>query len=178
MPRNFCVRTRRITTRPAVFAKKSHRHMNCRPGRPQRAGLAPHMTNARRKSLRWRKHDYTGDAAYFITICTRDRQCVFANVVDGTVYRTRAGDIVDACWRAIPAHFPEGDIGHLDCDAEPPARHHRDRRCQTRGASLWQRGYHDHIIRDRADLARVRAYIEANPARGAEDEQNPGKIVP
>jgi hypothetical protein len=43
--------------------------------------------------------------------------------------------------------------------------------------SLWQRGYHDHVIRDQADLARVRAYISANAARWAEDEQNPGKIV-
>jgi putative transposase len=30
---------------------------------------------------------------------------------------------------------------------------------------LWQRDYYDHIIRDERDLDRIRAYIEANPAR-------------
>jgi REP element-mobilizing transposase RayT len=36
---------------------------------------------------------------------------------------------------------------------------------------LWQRGYHDHIVRDERDLERVRGYIEANPGRWAEDEE-------
>lgn len=33
---------------------------------------------------------------------------------------------------------------------------------------LWQRAYYDHIIRNDADLDRVRAYIAANPARWTE----------
>lgn len=33
---------------------------------------------------------------------------------------------------------------------------------------LWQRGFHDHIIRNDRDLDRVRAYIEGNPARWTE----------
>jgi putative transposase len=38
---------------------------------------------------------------------------------------------------------------------------------------LWQRNYYEHIIRDEAALARVRAYIENNPARWAADELYP-----
>jgi hypothetical protein len=38
---------------------------------------------------------------------------------------------------------------------------------------LWQRGYHDHIVRDDRDLERIRGYIEGNPGRWAEDEENP-----
>lgn len=30
---------------------------------------------------------------------------------------------------------------------------------------LWQRNYHEHVIRDDADMDRVRAYIATNPAR-------------
>jgi putative transposase len=30
---------------------------------------------------------------------------------------------------------------------------------------LWQRNYYEHIVRDAADLPRIRAYIERNPAR-------------
>ena len=33
----------------------------------------------------------------------------------------------------------------------------------TPGAVVWQRDFWDHVIRDEADLFRVRAYIRANP---------------
>lgn len=35
---------------------------------------------------------------------------------------------------------------------------------------LWQRNYYEHVIRNDADLEAIRDYIEANPARWAEDE--------
>lgn len=38
----------------------------------------------------------------------------------------------------------------------------------------WQRNYYDHIIRTDADLHRIRACIDANPANRAQDEENPG----
>jgi len=38
---------------------------------------------------------------------------------------------------------------------------------------FWQRGYYDHIIRDEDELNRVRQYIILNPARWAQDRQNP-----
>lgn len=34
---------------------------------------------------------------------------------------------------------------------------------------LWQRSFHDHIVRNEADMDRLREYIAANPARWAED---------
>jgi len=42
--------------------------------------------------------------------------------------------------------------------------------------NIWQRNYYEHIIRDEADLNRVREYIAANPARWDEDDENPGNI--
>ncbi len=41
-----------------------------------------------------------------------------------------------------------------------------DRAC---GLSLFQRGYHDHIVRDEADFLRVWTYLDENPAKWAED---------
>jgi len=38
---------------------------------------------------------------------------------------------------------------------------------------LWQRNYYEHIIRDEADLARIRDYIEANPALWDADRLHP-----
>jgi REP element-mobilizing transposase RayT len=34
---------------------------------------------------------------------------------------------------------------------------------------IWQRNYHDHIIRNNEELNRIREYIAANPARWGED---------
>ncbi len=39
---------------------------------------------------------------------------------------------------------------------------------------LWQRNYYEHIIRDDADLERIREYIAANPAHWYEDAENQG----
>ena len=41
---------------------------------------------------------------------------------------------------------------------------------QKCGTSLWQRSYHDHIIRNEADYLKHWQYIDANPARWTEDE--------
>ncbi len=38
---------------------------------------------------------------------------------------------------------------------------------------LWQRNYWEHIVRDDTDLARLRRYIEVNPARWMEDALHP-----
>jgi REP element-mobilizing transposase RayT len=40
----------------------------------------------------------------------------------------------------------------------------------------WQRSYYDHIIRDDADLNRIREYIRNNPKQWELDEENPKNI--
>jgi len=37
------------------------------------------------------------------------------------------------------------------------------------GAPFWQRNYWEHVVRDEADLAAIRAYIQSNSARWAAD---------
>ncbi|MBM3215412.1 transposase [Candidatus Poribacteria bacterium] len=44
----------------------------------------------------------------------------------------------------------------------------------TPGAPVWQRGYYERIIRDEDEMNDVRAYIEANPLRWADDPENIG----
>jgi REP element-mobilizing transposase RayT len=41
----------------------------------------------------------------------------------------------------------------------------------TPGQPVWQRNYYEHIIRNDDDMARIRAYIAANPARWAHDRE-------
>ncbi|MCL2367908.1 MAG: transposase [Oscillospiraceae bacterium] len=46
------------------------------------------------------------------------------------------------------------------------------------GESMWQRSYHDHIIRDEAEYQRIWAYIDENPAKWTEDCYNTKKSRP
>ena len=36
--------------------------------------------------------------------------------------------------------------------------------------AVWQRGYHDHVIRTESDYLRIWQYVDENPARWAEDK--------
>jgi putative transposase len=40
-------------------------------------------------------------------------------------------------------------------------------------AGIWQRNYYEHIIRDEKDLQRITDYINANPLRWNDDDENP-----
>jgi REP element-mobilizing transposase RayT len=43
----------------------------------------------------------------------------------------------------------------------------------SRGLPVWQRNYYEHVIRNEADLTRIREYITNNPLKWALDEENP-----
>ena len=43
----------------------------------------------------------------------------------------------------------------------------------TQGVPIWQRGYHEHVIRDEAELHDIRLYIGQNPSQWDTDTENP-----
>lgn len=45
------------------------------------------------------------------------------------------------------------------------------------GLPVWQRNYHEHIIRDETDLDHICEYIINNPTRWLEDEENPDRLT-
>jgi len=47
----------------------------------------------------------------------------------------------------------------------------------TRGMPVWQRSFYDHVIRDERSLHCIREYIANNPARWAEDCENPRRLA-
>ena len=60
----------------------------------------------RRRSVRLKSFDYSQPAAYFVTVCARDRKSLFGQIVLGKALLNVLGDIVNECWREIPVHFP------------------------------------------------------------------------
>ena len=61
----------------------------------------------RRQSMRWDAHDYRQPGAYFVTILTRNRACVFGTVQDDAVHLSEVGGVARDCWQAIPDHHKQ-----------------------------------------------------------------------
>ena len=51
-----------------------------------------------RRSIRLKGHDYTQPGAYFVTICTRDRECLFGHMVNGEMRLNKHGMAVHEEW--------------------------------------------------------------------------------
>jgi len=57
-------------------------------------------------SARLQTWDYGWNAAYFITICTQNREYFFGNITDGKMHLSETGNIAQKFWMEIPNHFP------------------------------------------------------------------------
>ena len=42
---------------------------------------------------------------------------------------------------------------------------------------IWQRNYYERVIRDDTEWERIRLYIQVNPLKWTEDEENPSVIM-
>jgi putative transposase len=85
--------------------------------------------------------------------------------------------IIDACRggsRTAPTDKQKiKPLGQLVGAFKTVSTKHINKNNDTYGAILWQRNYYEHIIRDDDDLNRIQKYIINNPAKWAEDENNP-----
>jgi len=58
------------------------------------------------KSIRLPKWDYASDGMYFITICIRNGEMPFGNILNGEMQLSKLGQAAQKCWLEIPKHFP------------------------------------------------------------------------
>lgn len=157
------------------------------------------MELPKRKQNRLANYDYSTANAYFVTICTVDRKNLFWNDVGAVIGRpediplTALGEIVRQRIADIPNHYPMICVDHFvimpnhihlllqikaDHNGRPMAAPTISTLInQTKGAiskqigfSVWQKGFHDHIVRGERDYMEIWNYIETNPCRWAEDE--------
>ena len=59
-----------------------------------------------RRSLRLKGYDYSQAGAYFVTICTHNRECLFGGVLDGHMRLNDAGRSIQAAWETLPHFYP------------------------------------------------------------------------
>lgn len=109
-----------------------------------------------RRSIHLPGYDYAQPGASFVTICTQGRRPAFA----GPALRA----IAEEQWRALE-RAGAGSLGAIVRSSKAAVAHRPRRLLPTTGAPPWQRGCYEHIIRDDAALAAVRASIAENPAR-------------
>jgi REP-associated tyrosine transposase len=166
------------------------------------AGPRPALRSYRRR-LRLPHYDYASAGAYFVTICTHERACLFGHVRDDTMQLNVFGEIVENCWHLLPDLYPRlaadafivmpnhvhgivvlatGSHGVVERRQALPEIVRAFKSLSARrinairnatGRPLWQRGYYEHIIRNEISLAEIRDYIAGNPAQWAADRNNP-----
>ncbi len=183
-------------------------------------GYDPHVVSTlhHRRSIRLRHYDYSLPVAYFVTICTHGRRCLFGEVLDGAMVLNELGLLVRDCWLATPTariettldefvvmpnHLhgiiqigemaesqaqgsmseggpagrkfvsPSGGLGAIVRGFKGVATSRAVNSGLSPRASLWQRGYYEHVIRSERALAQVRDYVRFNPAKWEADRDNP-----
>jgi len=205
-----------------------------------------------RRSIRLYNYNYANTGAYFVTICCKNRKCLFGKIIAGKMILNECGKIAYNEWVATPMHrnyiklhefvvMPNHfhgiveivalDVGGGDVERRGVARYAPTRmdtytntrtdigtgmntgnvmsdispKCKTLSTvirayksavtkqicnywnpntqpiihhashahnvheSIWQRNYHEHIIRNDTEYIRIAKYIKNNPVLWAKD---------
>jgi putative transposase len=68
--------------------------------------VQPPRRDAVTSRLRLRGHDYAAPGAYFVTVCTEQRTCLFGEVHDDQVMLSHAGQVIESWWESIVRRYP------------------------------------------------------------------------
>ena len=144
-----------------------------------------------RKSPRLKDYDYSHPGAYFVTICTKDKQCILGEIVGEGLCPlpkntlTPIGKEIEKSVQFLIENYKGGSIpkyvimpNHIHLivvledsggDGTPPlqnvVRGLKSYTSNKYGEMLWQRSFHDHIIRDAQDYQKIWEYIDTNPLK-------------
>ena len=156
------------------------------------------MELPKRKQNRLTEYDYSTPNAYFITICTENRRKLFWKDIGTVIDRpenvplTNLGIIARQSVMNIPKHYPTISVDrfvvmpnhvhlllqiHTNTDGRPMAaptistviNQFKGIVSKKAGFSVWQKGFHDHVIRNEKDYLEIWNYIDGNPSKWAED---------
>jgi putative transposase len=152
-----------------------------------------------RRAPRLIGYNYSWARAYFVTICAQNRVHRFGTIADGVMKANSAGEIIQDAWNEMPLFYElETDAfvlmpNHLhgivvlngtqqdnlsnvvqkfkSLTTNRYAEGVKDGALEPFDGHLWQRSFHEHIIRDERSLNAIRTYIEANPAAWETDPE-------
>ena len=133
------------------------------------------------------RYDYSTENYYFVTICTHEKRCLFGdpqrNNWLGALVRQHIGQIekhynsayVDK-YAVMPNHVHmiliiknsgEADLAQIVGQFKSGVT--REARTKQPNIEVWQRSFHDHVIRNQKQYEQIWTYIENNPHKWQED---------
>jgi len=59
-----------------------------------------------RRSIRFRGYDYSQPGAYYLTLCTHEKEHLFGEIAGGEMKRNECGEIVRQGWEDFPRRYP------------------------------------------------------------------------
>jgi len=150
-----------------------------------------------RKTIRLADYDYSQAGYYYVTICVKDKHEMLGRIeanVGANCVRPRLSEygtivdneilVLDNVYNSVriikyvvmPNHIHM--IIAIDIDGRTQfaptvsriIKQFKGSITKQIGFSIWQKSFHDRIIRDEADYKRIWQYIDENPARWDEDE--------
>ena len=156
------------------------------------------MSMPKRKDIRLKSYNYSSAGAYLLTVCTKKRIRYLWNDVGAPIGRpqnellSRYGMIVDTAinkitekysavsvdnYSIMPDHIHLLLVIHADEYGRPMVAPTMSRVVQQLkgyitkriGCSIWQKSFHDHIIRNEHDYLEALKYIEHNPYKYIKD---------
>ena len=167
------------------------------------------MELPKRKTNRLPEYDYAQNGAYFITMCTKDRQEILwasndletVEDVGASIPRpyavaplSKQGKIVEQCILQIPSHYSAVSIekyavmpnhihlllliqneGSGRAMLAPTAtisqiiQQFKGAVTKDLGYSIWQKSFHDHVIRTQQGFEMIWQYIDTNPQNWHKD---------
>ena len=156
------------------------------------------MELPKRKPNRLQEYDYCQPGAYFITICTQNKEKLFWDNVGASIARPEKpklslfGDVVEQAILNIPKRYPmisvdnfvvmpnhihlllqihadDGGRAMLAPTISKVVQQMKGYVTKKLGVSIWQKLFHDHVVRGETDYLEIWNYIEGNPSRWEED---------
>ena len=150
-----------------------------------------------RKRIRLEGHDYSAAGAYFVTICVKNgHELLWENASVGAhsvrPQLSSIGKAVEVAIKNIPQVYVDikidnytvmpnhihmllgirGNHGRTMCapTVSRVVKQMKEYVTKQIGYSIWQKSYHNHIIRDDTEYQKIWKYIDENPMRWEEDE--------
>ena len=142
------------------------------------------MSDIRRRRNRLSGYDYSLSNRYFITICTCERRCLLGD--RETLAPSEYAVIVQEAIENIGQVYKNVNVdnyvimpNHIhmilvlmekSCpDVSTIVRLMKRHVTLSTGKPIWQKSFHDHIIRNDREYRKIWEYIESNPAKWRED---------
>ena len=147
-----------------------------------------------RKTIRLKDYDYSKEGMYYITICTNDRDKILGSIIDTKVKLSVYGEIVNKEWLGLERRFRSIKLhayvimpNHIHAIIELKSMNKNilgdiiktyksmcSKKCnqlnKVSGITIWQRNFHEYVIRNEKDYYIKYEYIINNPYRWNEDD--------